>query len=140
MTTTELWRSVPGEPLLEASSLGRIRSVPYATPMPYGGVKINQLNPTYGFVTKSSKTSNHLKRGIIFRRKNYSPAILVCTAFHGIRPDGAVVIHKDEDAFNNREDNLKWGTQKENLNMPIIKAYHSSVCRKKFAACSTKLQ
>lgn len=32
--------------------------------------------------------------------------------------DNAVVIHLDENAHNNRPENLKWGTQKENLNMP----------------------
>jgi hypothetical protein len=49
---------------------------------------------------------------------------LVCEAFHGPPPfDRAVVIHLDEDATNNRADNLKWGTQKENLNMPKFKAW-----------------
>jgi len=44
---------------------------------------------------------------------------LVCEAFHGPAPDASfVVIHLDEDATNNRKDNLKWGTMKENMNMP----------------------
>jgi hypothetical protein len=44
---------------------------------------------------------------------------LVCEAFHGPPPEGKpVVIHKDEDAHNNTPENLKWGTQKENLNAP----------------------
>lgn len=44
---------------------------------------------------------------------------LVCEAFHGPKPfDKAVVIHLDEDGLNNRAENLKWGTQKENLNAP----------------------
>ncbi|QDP54003.1 MAG: putative uncharacterized HNH endonuclease [Prokaryotic dsDNA virus sp.] len=48
---------------------------------------------------------------------------LVCEAFHGPKPfETAVVIHKDEDALNNRPENLKWGTQKENLNAPKFKA------------------
>ena len=37
-----------------------------------------------------------------------------------------MVIHLDEDGMNNRPENLRWGTQKENLNMPKIKAYHRS--------------
>jgi len=41
---------------------------------------------------------------------------LVCEAFHGPKPfEKAVVIHIDEDAHNNRPENLMWGTQKENL-------------------------
>lgn len=52
---------------------------------------------------------------------------LVCEAFHGPKPfPEAVVIHLDEDALNNRPENLKWGTQKENLNMPKFKAWLSS--------------
>lgn len=52
---------------------------------------------------------------------------LVCEAFHGAAPeDGMVVIHLDEDATNNRPENLKWGTQKENLNMPGFIAYCKS--------------
>ena len=44
---------------------------------------------------------------------------LVCEAFHGPRPfEKAVVIHIDENAHNNRPENLKWGTQKENLSAP----------------------
>ncbi|WP_413716185.1 HNH endonuclease signature motif containing protein [Sphingobium sp. B1D7B] len=51
----------------------------------------------------------------------------VCEAFHGPKPfPRAVVIHLDEDAHNNRPENLKWGTQKENLNMPKFKAWQRS--------------
>ena len=43
----------------------------------------------------------------------------VCEAFHGPAPEGKpIVLHLDEDATNNRPENLRWGTQKENLNMP----------------------
>lgn len=49
---------------------------------------------------------------------------LVCEAFHGVPPfPKAVVIHLDEDATNNKPENLRWGTQKENLNMPGFIAY-----------------
>jgi len=52
---------------------------------------------------------------------------LVCEAFHGPPPfDRAVVIHLDENALNNKPENLKWGTQKENLNMPGYIAYCKS--------------
>lgn len=49
---------------------------------------------------------------------------LVCEAFHGPSPfPKAVVIHLDEDALNNAAENLRWGTQKENLNMPGFRAF-----------------
>lgn len=55
---------------------------------------------------------------------------LVCEAFHGPKPfPEAVVIHLDENAHNNRPGNLKWGTQKENLNMPKFKAWLRSEAR-----------
>jgi hypothetical protein len=51
-------------------------------------------------------------------------ARLVCEAFHGLAPAGKpYVLHADEDARNNRPDNLSWGTQKENLNAPGFLAY-----------------
>jgi hypothetical protein len=52
---------------------------------------------------------------------------LVCEAFHGPPPfEKAVVIHIDENALNNRPENLRWGTQKENMNMPGFVAYCKS--------------
>lgn len=46
-------------------------------------------------------------------------ARLVCLAFHGDPPLGKPnVLHIDENSRNNKPDNLKWGSQKENLNAP----------------------
>lgn len=39
---------------------------------------------------------------------------LVCTAFHGPRPEGKEVAHEDGDPLNNRADNLSWKTHAEN--------------------------
>lgn len=51
----------------------------------------------------------------------------VCEAFHGSPPfPNAVVIHLNENALDNRPENLKWGTQKENLNMPGFIKYCKS--------------
>ena len=41
--------------------------------------------------------------------------ILVLSTFRGPRPNGAVSRHLDGDAHNNAAANLRWGTQKENL-------------------------
>jgi hypothetical protein len=41
--------------------------------------------------------------------------VMVCTTFHGARPSSNhLVRHLDGDKFNNRADNLTWGTAKEN--------------------------
>lgn len=39
---------------------------------------------------------------------------LVCTAFHGARPEGKEVAHNDGNGHNNRADNLRWATRAEN--------------------------
>ena len=52
---------------------------------------------------------------------------LVCEAFHGLALfERAIVIHIDENACNNKPENLRWGTQKENLNMPKFIEYCKS--------------
>lgn len=52
---------------------------------------------------------------------------IICEAFHGKKPfPSAVVLHLDEDGTNNAAQNLAWGTQKENLNMPKFIKYCKS--------------
>jgi hypothetical protein len=59
-----------------------------------------------------------------YKGKNYKVARLVCEAFHGPPPpDKPNCLHRNEDALDNRPRNLKWGTQKENLNAPGFVAY-----------------
>lgn len=41
--------------------------------------------------------------------------ILVCTAFHGPRPEGMVASHVNGDKLDNHSSNLKWETQSKNL-------------------------
>lgn len=61
---------------------------------------------------------------IVVRGTTYKVARLVAEAFHGPAPfDRAVVMHLDENAANNRADNLAWGTQRENLNAPGFLEY-----------------
>jgi hypothetical protein len=76
-------------------------------------------------VTRASKAAAHTYRGIYAKFfGNIKVHRAVCEAFHGPAPfERAVVIHIDEDAHNNRPENLKWGTQKENLNAPGFKDY-----------------
>lgn len=55
----------------------------------------------------------------VLRGKTYKVARLVCEAFHGLAPfDKPVCMHMDENSRNNRPYNLRWGTQKQNLNAP----------------------
>lgn len=122
----EFWKPVPSEPGLLASSLGRVLQAPGHAPLPNGGFRLYTPEPRLGQVAKASKAAKHEYRHIMVRR--YGPGRrqaprkvhqLVCEAFHGPKPfEKAVVMHLDENALNNRPENLKWGTQKENLNAP----------------------
>lgn len=68
------------------------------------------------------------------RGKTYKVARIVCEAFHGPAPeDLPICIHIDENARNNAPTNLRWGTQKENLNCPGFIAY----CKGRTGANST---
>lgn len=124
----EKWLPVPSKPGLMASSFGRVLLPGSKAKMPYGGEREYIPKPTLGVVTKSSKTARHKYYGLNNKRYgNIKVHRAVCEAFHGSPPfPKSVVIHIDEDALNNRPENLKWGTQKENLNMPGYLEYCKS--------------
>lgn len=127
----EIWKPVPSEPGVLASSEGRILLPPRCAPIPHGGYRHYITEPRLGQISRAKKGAAHAYRIVMIKddtkaakqrpRKVHQ---LVCEAFHGPKPfPEAVVIHLDEDALNNRPENLKWGTQKENLNMPKFKAW-----------------
>lgn len=114
MGSGEVWRDVPSVPGLLASSEGRVMHTPYRGEMPNGGSRPYGGVPHFGVWAKDCGR-------FIIRAKGVTHKVhrLVAEAFHGPQPfDGAVVMHIDENAANNRADNLRWGTQKENLNAP----------------------
>lgn len=121
----EIWVPVPSKPGIMASSFGRIKLPDREARMPHGGMRKYITKPTYGIVTKASKTARHTYMGIYNSFfGNMKIHRLVCEAFHGAPPDDKpYVIHIDEDAHNNRPENLRWGSQKENLNMPKFIEY-----------------
>lgn len=121
----EIWRPVPSKPGLMASSLGRIKLPESTREMPNGGTHTIKPKPSFGTKTRASKTARHQYYGKYSAKfGNIKVHRVVCEAFHGPAPfERAVVIHIDENALNNRPENLRWGTQKENLNMPNFIAY-----------------
>ncbi len=121
-----MWKICPlygGE--IMVSSFGRVLLPPRTATMPYGGVRKYVPLPTFGHKTRASKRARHVYMGMYaWKIGNIKIHRAVCSAFHGLPPLGKpVVIHIDSDGTNNREENLKWGTQKENLNHPIFIAY-----------------
>lgn len=125
---TEIWKPVPSRPGIMASSWGRIILPERVAEMPNGGKRVYKTRPTYGSKTKSHSGARHLYMGKQTRHfGNLKIHRLVCEAFHGPAPkDKPIVLHLDEDATNNRPENLRWGTQKENLNMPKFIDYCKS--------------
>lgn len=62
-----------------------------------------------------------------YQGRTFKVARLVCEAFHGVpKANKNVCMHIDENARNNRPENLRWGTQKENLNFPGFIKYCKS--------------
>lgn len=120
--TGEIWRVVPSVPSLLVSSNGRVMVTPYLAALPNGGLRQYGGEATFGIWNKTDA-----RFVLSFRGHSYKIAQLVCEAFHGRKPyEGAVVMHLDENAANNRPSNLKWGTQKENLNAPGFIEYCKS--------------
>lgn len=106
---TEEWRTIPGfEGLYEGSSLGRVRNV--AVGMGRTANKILKATPSgrYG----------HLRVTLRKSGKSFSMGLhrIICLTFNGPPPgprhDNA--LHWDGDVTNNRPENLRWGTRKEN--------------------------
>jgi hypothetical protein len=119
MSTGEIWRDVPSVPGVLASSEGRVMITPYRGPLPNGGVRARGGTPTFGVWNKADG-----RFILTIGGRTFKVARLVAEAFHGPPPfAGAVVMHLDENAANNRASNLRWGTQKENLNAPGFLEY-----------------
>ncbi|UOF79770.1 homing endonuclease [Caudoviricetes sp.] len=120
MITDEIWKDVPSRPGIKVSNKGRVLLSPKTVPMPKGGVRVYTPEPRRGSVARASKTARHQYLKVqCSEHGNMKVHRLVCEAFHGPAPfPGAVVIHIDENALNNEASNLRWGTQKENMNMP----------------------
>jgi hypothetical protein len=114
----EQWKIVPSLPEIKVSSWGRVLLPIRMAKMPRGNYREYKPSPRYGTKTKASKNARHVYFGIYNRfYGNLKVHRLVCEAFHGPPTEEKnIVIHIDENALNNRPENLKWGTQKENLN------------------------
>lgn len=122
----EEWRDTPLYPGVQASTHGRIRVLPRPGIMPHGGKRTYETKPTFGCITSAAKGARHVYFGRQIKAiGNVKVHRAVCSAFHGPPPfPKAVVIHENENGLDNRPSNVRWGTQKENLNMPRFKQYN----------------
>lgn len=99
----EIWKPIPGFPAHEASCCGRVRK----------GTFVLKQHVSH---SRNGKDYKRITLSWDGKRKNEFAHTLICLAFRGNKPFlGAVVMHKDDDGFNNRWLNLQWGTQSFNL-------------------------
>jgi hypothetical protein len=115
---TTMWRPVKGFPDYEISNDGRARRVT-------GG-----MGATPGRELKPIVSHNGYHRFALVRGgkvKVRQAHRLVAQAFIGDPPfKGALVLHWDGNPVNNRVENLRWGTQKENC---ADRDRHGRTCR-----------
>ena len=118
---TEEWRPVPGfGDRYEISNLGRVASLPTRTwPTRRILSAAFHVRGGYPFVTLHRDGRN-------FHRKVHH---LVCEAFNGPRPSGALVRHLDGNPCNNVPSNLAWGTASENIHDTVNHGRHHSASK-----------
>lgn len=123
---TEEWKAIPGyEGYYEASTLGNIRSVDRIINCPWG-----EVYPAKG----KSKATCKDKYGYLHvclskeGKKGY-PTIHRLVAITFIpNPDSKPCIdHIDGDKTNNKVDNLRWCSVRENNNNPVTKKRHKEI-------------
>jgi hypothetical protein len=117
-------KSIPGA---FARDDGKIKLPESIAEMPNGGKRKYKTKWISGQIRKASKSARHMYYGVLYKGKNYKIHRLVCEAFYGPPPSKkSVVLHINEDGTDNRVENIRWGTQKENLNAPGFIEYCKS--------------
>lgn len=114
LDASEIWKPIVGfEELYEVSSLGRVRALPRTVFRPSGKVQKAARLLT---ISPHIKTKYNLVR--LTKSKGDSPlcrvCVLVCEAFHGARPHGMFASHRNGNRQDDRADNLRWLTRKQN--------------------------
>ena len=105
----EEWRDIPGfESIYQVSNLGRVKSLDRIDPLNHfrkGHIK----NLSYD-------ADGYLMAGFSKNGVKSSPKVhkLVAITFIGPRPEGLVIDHIDNNKTNNRIDNLRYVSQREN--------------------------
>lgn len=118
----EEWRPVPTLQHIEASSLGRVRYVGPNVRKTKTGHVLPQRSDDKGYKNVNVPC---LDGDGPATRRTMKVHRLVSMAFHGPEPlsnQRMVVGHLDDDPANNRPDNLRWMTQRDNLNAPGYRA------------------
>lgn len=95
----DIFVPVPGVPGVSASAAGKIRG------------KSGRVLADFPDRRGRRKVTIYVTSG---RWRQYGVHTLVCLAFHGERPPGAVVAHNNGNGADNRAANLRWSTPWQN--------------------------
>jgi len=112
----ERWLPIPGyEGLYEVSDFGRVRSLDRKTPHPRArsGYYVRK-----GKIMKQTGTAERYKKVGLYKDKvgtDYMVHQLVMLAFKGPPPEGFLVRHYNDIGTDNRLVNLRYGTQRQNV-------------------------
>lgn len=113
-SAVERWLPIPGtDGYYEASSHGRVRSVDRTVWGRDGVAKHLRGRVLKSYIDEQGR----LRVTLYTARKSFDVRLvsqLVLTVFKGPRPDGMVGCHNNGDPSNNRPENLRWDTPKEN--------------------------
>lgn len=101
----EKWKDIDGFPGYQVSNTGKVRS--YINNRHGVGTESHEIKPS---ITKNGRASVQLGRG---NRKSVHR--LVADAYIPNPNNYPIVRHLDDNPRNNHEDNLAWGTQKDNM-------------------------
>ena len=116
----EIWKPAAGlETRYEASNLGRIRSIPLII---YD--KRNRPLVVKGKVLSYGNTRNYKSISLrigVGTKKTFLVHRVIAATFVPNPENKPEIDHIDGNPHNNRADNLRWVTHKENQNMPILK-------------------
>ncbi len=97
----ELWIPIDSHPRYAVSNEGRVKNLKTGRVLKPGRHTFGYH--LYGLSTNAKSTT-------------FTAHSLVCRAFHGPPPTPkSVVMHLNDDPGDNRADNVKWGSQKDNL-------------------------
>lgn len=113
---TETWKSSDTFPGYAISTLGRVKSLKRRVAASVPGFAEHRMRSVAEKVLAQRITRNYMYVDLNIRpRKTIAVHVLVAHVYHGPRPEGMQVNHKDGDRLNNRPDNLEYVTPKANM-------------------------
>ena len=126
---SEIWKDVAGyEGIYQVSNLGRVKSIDRivlrsSTPQPLKGKIISQGTQNTGYMCVTLWNRKERKAFLVHR--------LVAEAFLPKQNGKDVIDHINGVRNDNRVENLRWCTQKENTNFPIARHKYNMANQKR---------